>query len=121
MGAASDEGDEEEEEEEEVEEDDGEADDDEGLGLGEPETLLGAGWGAAADASESSDGYGSSDEADPDFVLRFCTNCTAPLDALVCMVCRALAETRPTLLSRNYFSQSAAWCLLVDMHVGSML
>ncbi len=37
-------------------------------------------------ASCSSGGYGSSDEADPDFSLRFCTNCTAPLDGVVCLV-----------------------------------
>ena len=46
----------------------------------------GASGGAALgwDGSASSDGYGSSDEADPDFALRFCTNCTAPLAGAVC-------------------------------------
>jgi len=81
--------------EEEEEEDDGVngegRDGGEGGGL---EGLVGFGsrapggsWDAAGGGgSTSSGGYGSSDEADPDFSLRFCTNCTAPLDGVVCMV-----------------------------------
>ena len=47
----------------------------------------GGSWDAAGGGgSSSSGGYGSSDEADPDFSLRFCTNCTAPLDGVVCLV-----------------------------------
>ncbi len=55
----------------------------------------GGSWDAAGGGgggSSSSGGYGSSDDADPDFSLRFCTNCTAPLDGVVCLVRPAYAR-----------------------------
>ena len=75
LSDAGEEGEEEEEEAAEGEDGPGWRCSSEGMGLG---------GGAAAYGSASSDGYGSSDEADPDFALRFCTNCTAPLAGAIC-------------------------------------
>ncbi len=62
------------------EEEEEEAEGEDGPGFPGSGEGVAMGW----DASASSDGYGSSDEADPDFALRFCTNCTAPLVGAVC-------------------------------------
>lgn len=63
----------------------GEEEEEEADGEGGPGYPGGSGGMALGwDASASSDGYGSSDEADPDFALRFCTNCTAPLAGAIC-------------------------------------
>ena len=40
-------------------------------------------------SGSGSGGYGSSDELDPDFAIRFCTNCTAMLDGFTCGVRRS--------------------------------